>query len=94
MSHKPELISEYLFDNKIIAVFGKTHPLAKQKVITLNDLQGETIISYSRNTPLWTEIEQQLIGIPNIKRIEVGNNEMLKKVVESGFGLGLLHYLA
>lgn len=89
LSQKPELISEYLFDNKIIAVFGESHPLAKQKVITLDDLQDETIISYSRNTTFWTEIEQQLIGIPNIKRIEVGNNEMLKKIVESGLGIGI-----
>lgn len=89
LSHKPEIISEYLFDNKIILVFGEAHPLAKQEVITLDDLQGETIISYHRNTSLWTEIEQQLIGIPDIKRIEVGNNEMLKKVVESGLGIGI-----
>ena len=88
-SHKPELISEYLFENNLIAVVGETHPLAKKEMLTLDDLEGETIISYRRKTPLWTEIEQQLIGIPNIKRIEVDNNEMLKKIVEDGLGIGI-----
>ena len=31
LSHKPELVSEYLFENKIIAVVGKEHPLAKKE---------------------------------------------------------------
>ena len=89
LSQKPEVVSEYLFENKLVVVIGKTHPLAKKEVITLDDLQNETLISYQRNSNLWTEIEQLLIGIPNIKRIEVDNNEMLKKVVESGLGIGI-----
>jgi DNA-binding transcriptional LysR family regulator len=89
LSQKPEVVSEYLFDNKLVVIIGKTHPLAKKEVITLDDLQNETLISYQRNSNLWTEIEQQLIGIPNIKRIEVDNNEMLKKIVESGLGIGI-----
>lgn len=89
LSHKPELISEYLFENNLIAVVGECHPLANKEMLTLDDLVGETIISYRRNTPLWTVIEQRLIGIPNIKRIEVGNNEMLKNLVESGLGIGI-----
>jgi DNA-binding transcriptional LysR family regulator len=89
LSHKPELVSEYLFENNLIAVVGKNHPLVNKEQLALDDLEGETIIGYRRNTPLWTEIEQQLIGIPNIKRIEVGNNEMLKKIVESGLGIGI-----
>lgn len=89
LSHKPEVISEYLFENKLVVVLGKTHPLAEKEEITLDDLENETLISYQRNSTLWTEIEQQLIGIPNIKRIEVDNNEMLKKIVESGLGIGI-----
>jgi LysR family transcriptional regulator, regulator of the ytmI operon len=51
--------------------------------ISPEDLEGETLICYQRHTPLWAEIEKQLIGISNIKRIEVGNNEMVKTVVEN-----------
>lgn len=89
LCHKPELVSEYLFDNNIIAVLGIHHPLAQKAKLTLQDLEGQTIIGYRRNTQLWKEIEEQLIGIPNIKRIEVDNNEMLKSIVESGLGIGI-----
>ncbi|MDS9471415.1 LysR family transcriptional regulator [Sporosarcina pasteurii] len=89
LSHKPELISEYLFDNRLIAALSKNHPLAEKTTLRLNDLQGQTIIGYRRHTKLWSEIEQKLIGIPNVKRIEVDNNEMLKNLVESGLGIGI-----
>ena len=52
-------------------------------------MEGETLICYQRHTPLWYEIEQQLVGVPNIKRIEVGNNEMVKAVVGNGVGIGI-----
>ena len=47
------------------------------------------MICYQRHTPLWSEIEQQLVGVPDIKRIEVGNNEMVKTVVGNGVGVGI-----
>ena len=33
----------------------------------MDDLQGETIIGYRRNTQLWAEIEQRLIRHPRYK---------------------------
>ena len=60
-----------------------------QKEMTIDDLQGETLFWYRRNTPLLSPVEDLLIGIPHIKHIEVGNNEMLKKVIGSGFGIGI-----
>lgn len=89
ISHKPNIISEHLFDDKLVLICGKNHRLAHLDTITPHDLQGETLICYQRHTPLWTEVEQQLTGIRDIKRIEVGNNEMVKKVVGSGIGVGI-----
>jgi DNA-binding transcriptional LysR family regulator len=89
ISHKPFIISEFLFDDKLVLICGKQHRLAKIENILPEDLEGETLICYQRHTPIWAEIEQQLIGIPNIKRIEVGNNEMVKNVVENGVGVGI-----
>ena len=88
-SHRPEITSEYLFDNKLVAVLGHTHPLAQKKFLTPKDLQNQTLISYRRNSSLWREINQRLIGIPDIKRIDVDNNEMLKTIVEGGLGIGI-----
>ena len=89
ISHKPYITSEFLFDDKLILICGKNHRLANVNDITPEDLAGETLICYQRHTPIWAEIEQQLIGIPNIKRIEVGNNEMVKSVVGNGIGIGI-----
>ena len=89
IAHKPDLISEYLFDDKLVLICGENHRLAKHEKISLNDLQGETLIFYRPHAPLMTAVVQEFIGIPNIKRIEVGNNEMLKKIVTCGLGIGL-----
>lgn len=86
---KPEIISEFLFDDKLVLICGNNHRLADKEIIIPEDLAGETLICYQRHTPLWYEIEQQLVGVPNIKRIEVGNNEMVKAVVGSGVGVGI-----
>lgn len=89
VSHTPHINSEFLFDDKIGLICGKNHMLASKQKITLNDLEGETIFWYRRNTPLLLPADRLFIGVPNIKHIELGNNEMLKKVVGSGFGLGV-----
>ncbi|WP_338469392.1 LysR family transcriptional regulator [Niallia sp. XMNu-256] len=89
VSHKPDLVSEFLFTDKFVLIVGKNHPLANVENITLNDLQDETLIWYRRKTPLLTNVDKALIGVPNIKHIEVDNNEMLKKVVSSGLGVGI-----
>ena len=70
-------------------MLGHTHPLAKKEFLTPKDLQNQTLISYRRNSSLWREINQRLIGIPDIKRIDVDNNEMLKTIVEGGLGIGI-----
>ncbi|WP_041580572.1 LysR family transcriptional regulator [Bacillus sp. 1NLA3E] len=92
-TNRSDFISEHLFDDKLVLICGKNHRLAHKKNVKPSDLQGETLICYQRHTPLWTAIEQQLVGISGIKRIEVGNNEMLKSVVGSGIGIGITTFL-
>ncbi|MEH7083608.1 LysR family transcriptional regulator [Neobacillus drentensis] len=86
---KSDFISEHLFDDKLVLICGENHRFANYKNVKPADLQGETLICYQRHTPLWTAIEQQLVCVSSIKRIEVGNNEMLKSVVGSGIGVGI-----
>jgi LysR family transcriptional regulator, regulator of the ytmI operon len=92
-SHKPYIVSEFLFDDKLVLICGKEHRLAKEDNVSPEDLAGETLICYQRHTPIWAEIEHQLIGVKNIKRIEVGNNEMVKSVVSQGLGVGITAYI-
>jgi LysR family transcriptional regulator, regulator of the ytmI operon len=92
-SHKPYIVSEFLFDDNLVLICGKEHRLAKVDNILPEDLSGETLICYQRHTPIWAEIEHQLIGVKNIKRVEVGNNEMVKSVVSQGLGVGITAYI-
>jgi LysR family transcriptional regulator, regulator of the ytmI operon len=89
VSHKADLVSEFIFNDKFVLICGNNHPLASKENVTLADLENETLIWYRRKTALLSNVEQQLIGISNIKHIEVDNNEMLKKVVGSGIGVGI-----
>lgn len=84
-----DIISEYLFDNPLVVVIPKQHPLNQKKRLRLNDLNGETIISFRRNSPLWKLIDQHLIGVKNITRIDLDNNEMLIQAVANGIGIGI-----
>lgn len=89
VAYNPNLITEYLFDDKLVLICGKQHHLASIEDLKMDDLHDETIIWYGRNAPLISSVDQRLVGVPNIKHIEVGNNEMLKKVIASGIGIGI-----
>lgn len=84
-----DIISEYLFDNPLVVVIPKRHRLNKKQCLLLNDLNGETIISFRRNSPLWELVDQHLIGIQNVTRIDLDNNEMLIQAVANGIGIGI-----
>lgn len=84
-----DIISEYLFDNPLVVVMPKDHHLNKKQSLRLNDLNGETIISFRRNSLLWELVDQHLIGVQNVTRIDLDNNEMLIQAVASGIGIGI-----
>jgi len=84
-----DIISEYLFDNPLVIVVPKDHRLNKKETLCLNDLSGETIISFRRNSLLWELIDQQLIGVQNVTRIDLDNNEMLIQAVTNEIGIGI-----
>src|SRR5699024_8238729 len=50
---------------------------------------GETIISFRRNSLLWELVYQHLIGVHNVTRIDLDNNEMVVQAVASGIGIGI-----
>jgi len=88
--NRPGVETEYLFDNKLVLLLAFMHPLSTKQTITLDDLEGETIISFRRKTALWEEIDKQLIQVSNLKRIDVDNNEMLKRAVKNNIGIGII----
>ncbi len=82
-------VSEYLFENNLVVALPKNHPLCTKKNLLLTDLEGETIISYRRGSTLWQLIDQQLLGVQGLTRIDVDNNEMLVQAVRNGIGIGI-----
>lgn len=88
ITNSNDIISEYLFENKIVLIVSNQHPLSSKPKLSLEDLNGETILSYRRDTQLWRLIDNVLLGVKNITRIEVDNNEMLKQAVSNNIGIG------
>lgn len=84
-----DIISEYLFDSKPVVIIPKDHHLNEKQDLCLKDLNDETIISFKRDTLFWNLIDQQLIDVKNITRIDVDNNEMLIQAVVSEIGIGI-----
>lgn len=85
-----DVISEYLFDNKLVLALPKNHHLCRKEAIHIEDLNKETIISFRRNTTLWKLVDEQLIGTKDLTRIDVHNNEMLLKAVGNEIGVGII----
>ncbi|MBM7553293.1 LysR family transcriptional regulator [Thalassobacillus pellis] len=90
LSNNPDIISEYLFDNNLVVVLPKHHQLCQKQALHVEDLNGETIISYKRNSTLWRLIDKHLIGAQNITRMDVDNNEMLLNAVANEIGIGII----
>ncbi|GAK03636.1 transcriptional regulator, LysR family [Geomicrobium sp. JCM 19037] len=90
LSKNSDIDSEYLFSNELVVVLPTDHPLCNKPTITLEDLHGETMISFRRNTELWRLIDQVLIGARGLTRIDVDNNEMLLKAVAHHIGIGII----
>lgn len=90
LSNNNEVISEYLFENKLVFVLPKHHHLCSKNSLHIEDLNAETIISFKRNSALWKLIDAQIIGAKNTTRIDVDNNEMLLKAVANDLGIGII----
>jgi DNA-binding transcriptional LysR family regulator len=92
-SPHPELAARHICDDKLIFIVGAEHRLANKSKITKEDLMGETMICYLRHTPIWSKIEEKLVGV-EIKRIEIGTLEMLKSMVLNNWGFSIIPSLS
>jgi DNA-binding transcriptional LysR family regulator len=81
-----DLESKYIFHEKLYFIVGKEHPLATKLEITKDDLRDQTMICYRRESALWRKIDEKLVGVKNLKRIEVGGFAMLLSMVKKNWG--------
>lgn len=88
------LESKSLFHEKLKFIVSKKHELANKEEIKLKDLIGQTMICYRRQTPIAMKIDERLVGVENLQRIEVGGFEMVKLMVKNNWGFGIIPELA
>ena len=84
------LVSNNIFHEKLFFIVGKEHPLAVKSEILKEDLIDQTMICYRRETVLWKKIDEKLVGVKNLKRIEVGGFEMVLSMVKNNWGFCLV----
>jgi DNA-binding transcriptional LysR family regulator len=89
-----KLESKSLFHEKLKFIVSKNHQLAQHEEIKLKDLVGQTMICYRRQTPIAIQIDEKLVGVENLQRIEVGGFEMVKLMVKNNWGFGIIPELA
>ena len=81
---------KFLFQENLLFIVGKEHPLVEKTEITMEDLHNQTMICYRRDTPIWSRIDEKLVGVHNLNRIEVGSFEMVKQMVKKNWGFSII----
>ncbi|MCM3727712.1 LysR family transcriptional regulator substrate-binding protein [Neobacillus cucumis] len=51
---------------------------------------NQTMICYRRESALWRTIDEGLVGVKNLKRIEVGGFEMVISMVKNNWGFSVV----
>jgi DNA-binding transcriptional LysR family regulator len=76
----------------LVLVCREDHPLANRKQLRLRDLEGQPFVQFSEDTPTRRATDAIMAehGISVNVRMECDNIEVLKQMVEIGFGVALL----
>ena len=79
-------------NDQLAVVCPKDHPLAKQKKVKLADLEDQNFVQFSEDAPTRRATDAILAdqGVSVNIRMECDNIEVLKQMVESGYGIALL----
>ncbi len=87
-----ELDATVFMDNPLVVVATSDHPLAKEKMLSLDTLQKETFVV--RESGSGTRIAMQRFFAENQVQLSTGmemtSNEAIKQAVEAGLGLGIV----
>lgn len=95
MSQLPEnldIVAHPFLDNPLVVIGPKTHPLAKEKNISLKRLAEETFIMREPGSGTRRAF-QKLLDEHELSvrvRLELGSNEAIKQAIAGGLGLAVL----
>ena len=70
----------------------KDHPFAKKKTVEINELGGQNVVQFTEETPTRRATDAVMAehGITVNVRMECDNIEILKQMIEIGYGIALL----
>ncbi len=95
---EPNIVFSLIHQEPLVAVVGKSHPLAAKEEITLNDLQTSPVILREKGTRSRCDVEDWLAGIAAGYKperfIELENLETAKRLVEEGYGISIVPRVA
>jgi LysR family transcriptional activator of glutamate synthase operon len=86
------IIFEPIFEQKLVLLVYKGHPLAKKKIVSLEEIKDYDLISYTKNSGLGQFIEKILKDkkiLPKIK-FEAENEQGIMGLVAQGFGIAII----
>jgi len=89
---RPSLVILPFLEDELVAICNEEHPFARRETIRLHDLNGQQFIAFDEGLPTRKAIDAVLARLHiriNIK-MQSGNIEILKKMVEVGLGVSLV----
>jgi len=92
----PRLASEALAVREDVAICGRDHPLARRRRISLADLAAYPLLLLDRGSNTRTFIDGQLRrgNMNPTVAMELGSIEVIKKLVQLGFGVSIVPRIA
>ncbi|MDX2212427.1 MAG: LysR substrate-binding domain-containing protein [Oculatellaceae cyanobacterium bins.114] len=87
-----EIKAHPFLDNPLVVIAPATHPLAKEKNITLKRLAEETFIMREPGSGTRSALQKLLDsqGLSVKVRLELGSNEAIKQAIAGGLGIAVL----
>lgn len=89
---RPNLVMIPFFEDELVVICNREHPLADREAVSLAELDGQMFIAFESELPTRRAIDQVLRS-HNV-HVQVGNTcdniEILKKMVEVGLGISLV----
>ena len=91
LDHK-KLITREVLEDRLVLIAPPSHPFARKKVLDSSKLKGQSIIMHEKGSAS-RNIVDEFIKRNNLSisvRLELSNNEAIKRAVEQGLGLSLI----
>jgi len=93
---EPDLVTLPVIREELLIATMPGHPLAKRKKITAQDLAGEPFVLFEAGSGTRRVIDRFFLGEniePNVV-METENVEIIKAMVKTGLGIGIVPYIA